>query len=102
MIELDDDEARLLYAVVLEKAQEHFSYANTSEVATRLCKLAARLARPLEISWRSTTALGNPVREGSDAEGKPEFRRCELALIPNGGMPKSECRTNRAQGAVET
>ncbi len=46
MIELDDDEARLLYAVVLEKAQEHFSYANTSEVADRLCKLAARFARP--------------------------------------------------------
>lgn len=46
MIELDDDEARLLYAVVLEKAQEHFSYANTTEVADRLCKLAARFARP--------------------------------------------------------
>ena len=46
MIELDDDEARLLYAVVLEKAQEHFSYSNTSELAGRLCKLAARLARP--------------------------------------------------------
>ena len=45
-IELDNDEARLLYAVVLEKAQEHFSYANTSEVADRLCKLAARFARP--------------------------------------------------------
>ena len=25
MIELDDDETLLLYAVVLEKAQEHFS-----------------------------------------------------------------------------
>ena len=46
MIELDDDEARLLYAVVLEKAQEHFSYADTSEVADRLCKLAARFAHP--------------------------------------------------------
>jgi len=44
-IELEDDEARLLYAVVLEKAQEHFSYANKSEVADRLCKLAARFAR---------------------------------------------------------
>jgi hypothetical protein len=44
MIELDDDEARLLYAVVLDKAQEHFSYANTSEVADRLSKLAARFA----------------------------------------------------------
>ena len=47
MVELDDDEARLLYAVVLEKAQEHFSYASTSEVADRLCKLAARFARPV-------------------------------------------------------
>ena len=45
MIEIDDDEARLLYAVVLEKAQEHFCYVNTSEIADRLCKLAARLAR---------------------------------------------------------
>jgi hypothetical protein len=45
-IELDNDEARLLYALVLEKAQEHFSYANASEVAARLCKLAARFARP--------------------------------------------------------
>ena len=46
MIELDDDEARLLYAVVLEKAQEHFSYTNTSEIADRLRKLAARFVRP--------------------------------------------------------
>lgn len=46
MIELDDNEARLLYAVVLEKEQEHFGYANTSEVADRLCKLAAKFTRP--------------------------------------------------------
>ena len=46
MIELDDDEARLLYAVVLEKAQEHFGYANTSEVADRLCRLATRFVHP--------------------------------------------------------
>ena len=45
-IELDEDDARLLYAVVIEKAQEHSSYANTSEVADRLCKLAIRFARP--------------------------------------------------------
>ena len=44
-LELDDD-ARLLYSVVIEKAQEHSSYANTSEVADRLCKLATRFARP--------------------------------------------------------
>jgi hypothetical protein len=46
MIELDDDEARLLYAVVLEKAQEHLSYANMSEIADRLCKLAAHIRAP--------------------------------------------------------
>lgn len=45
-VELDEQEARLLYAVVIEKAQEHSSYANTSEVADRLCKLATRFARP--------------------------------------------------------
>ena len=33
MIEVDDEEARLLYAVVLEKVQEHFSYTHASEVA---------------------------------------------------------------------
>ena len=59
MIELDDDEARLLYAVVFEKAQEHFSYANTSEVADRLCRLAARFARPS----RSLGAVNNSYVE---------------------------------------
>jgi hypothetical protein len=48
-IELDDGEARLLYAVVLEKAQEHLRYANTSELTERLFKLAtdirARISR---------------------------------------------------------
>jgi len=43
IIELEDWEARLLYAVVLEKAQEHFGYANTSAIAETLCKLADRL-----------------------------------------------------------
>jgi len=42
IIELEDEEARLLYAVILEKAQEHLSYANTSAIAQRLCKLADR------------------------------------------------------------
>lgn len=44
IVELDDDETLLLYAVVLETAQELFSYSNTSEVAGRLCRLAARFA----------------------------------------------------------
>jgi len=41
-IEISDDEARLLYAVVLEKAQEQFIYTDTSEAGDRLCRLAAR------------------------------------------------------------
>jgi hypothetical protein len=45
MIELNHDETRLLYNVLLEQAQEHFSYASTSEVAERLYKLATRFAR---------------------------------------------------------
>ena len=55
MIEIDDDEARLLYAVVLEKAQEHFSYTNTSALAERLCKLADSFARTYRIRDRFTS-----------------------------------------------
>ena len=47
IIELNDDETRLMYNVLLEQAQEHFSYANTSEVAERLYKLATRFERPV-------------------------------------------------------
>jgi hypothetical protein len=46
IIEFDDDETRLLYNVLLEQAEEHLSYANNSEVAERLFKLATRFARP--------------------------------------------------------
>lgn len=42
MIEFDDDETRLLYNVLLEQAEEHLSYANNSEVAESLCRLATR------------------------------------------------------------
>ena len=49
IIEINDVEARLLYAIVLEKAQEHFKYANTSELTERLFQLAtdirARISR---------------------------------------------------------
>ena len=45
MIELDDNEVRLVCAVLLDKAHEQFSYTNTSEMGERLCKLAARFAR---------------------------------------------------------
>ncbi len=48
IIELNDDDTRLLYAVLLQQVQEHLSYASTSEVAENLCKLATRLKRPLE------------------------------------------------------
>ncbi len=47
IIELNDDETRLLYNVLLEQAQEHYSYASTSEVAERLYKLAIRLDSPV-------------------------------------------------------
>ena len=47
IIELNDDETRLLYNVLLEQAQEHYSYASTSEVGERLCKLATRFGRPV-------------------------------------------------------
>ena len=47
-IELNDDDTRLLHAVLLEQAQEHLSYADTSEVAERLYELANRFERPLE------------------------------------------------------
>ncbi len=47
IIELNDDETRLLYNVLLEQAQEHYSYASTSEVAERLCQLATRFRRPV-------------------------------------------------------
>jgi len=47
IIELNDDDIRLLYAVLLEQAQEHLSYADTSEVAEKLCKLATRFKRPV-------------------------------------------------------
>ena len=47
IIELNDDDTRLLYTVLLEQAQEHFSYASTSEVAERLYKLATRFGRPV-------------------------------------------------------
>jgi hypothetical protein len=45
IIELNDDDTRLLHRVLLEQAQEHLSYADTSEVADRLYRLAARLER---------------------------------------------------------
>ena len=47
IIELNDDDTRLLYAVLLQQAQEHLSYADTSEVARRLYKLATRFKRPV-------------------------------------------------------
>jgi hypothetical protein len=47
MIELNDDDTRLLYTVLLQQAQEHLSYADTSEVAEKLYKLATRFERPL-------------------------------------------------------
>jgi len=45
-IELNDDEARLLYNILLQEAEEHLTCTNTSEVAERLYELATRLERP--------------------------------------------------------
>lgn len=47
IIELNDDDTRLLYAVLLQQAQEHLSFADTSEVAEKLYKLATRFKRPV-------------------------------------------------------
>ena len=47
IIELNDDDTRLLYVVLLEQAQEHMSYADTSEVAERFYKLATKFERPV-------------------------------------------------------
>ena len=45
IIELNDDDTRLLHTVLLEQAQEHLSYADTSEVAKRLYRLATSFER---------------------------------------------------------
>jgi len=47
IIELNADETRLLHTILLEQAQEHLSYADTSEVAERLYRLATRFERPV-------------------------------------------------------
>ena len=56
IIELNDDDTRLLYSVLLEHAQEHFSYASTSEIADRLYRLATRFERPVAELSRLTIA----------------------------------------------
>jgi len=56
IIELNDDDTRLLRAVLLEQAQEHLSYADTSEVAERLYKLATRFERRVREVPNVTTA----------------------------------------------
>jgi hypothetical protein len=66
IIELNDDDTRLLHTILLEQAQQHLSYAGTSEVAERLYKLATRFVRPLEnvphrlhISWTMSEVTRN-------------------------------------------
>ena len=56
IIELNNDETRLLRAVLLEQAQEHLSYADTSEVAERLYRLANRFERRVREVPNVTTA----------------------------------------------
>jgi hypothetical protein len=47
IVELNDDDIRLLHTVLLQQAQEHLSYADTSEVAERFYKLATAFERPV-------------------------------------------------------
>ena len=47
IIELNDDETRLLHTVLLDQALEHLSYADTSEVAERFYRLATKFERPV-------------------------------------------------------
>ena len=56
IIELNDDDTGLLHTVLLEQAQEHLSYADNSEVAERLYRLAIRLARGVREVPNMTTA----------------------------------------------
>jgi hypothetical protein len=46
IIEMNEDDTRLLHTVLLGQAQEHLSYADTSEVAERLYKLATKFEQP--------------------------------------------------------
>ena len=56
IIELNDDDTRLLHTVLLEQAQEHLSYADTSEVAERLYRLATRFERSVREAPTMTTS----------------------------------------------
>lgn len=44
-IEFNNEETRLLYNILVQQAAEHLAYANPSEVAERLYKLATRFER---------------------------------------------------------
>jgi hypothetical protein len=55
-IELNDDDTRLLRTVLLEQAQEHLSYSDTSEVAERLYSLATRFESLVREVPNMTTA----------------------------------------------
>ena len=44
-IEFNDEEIQLLYNILVERAAEHLAYANPSEAAKRLYKLATRFER---------------------------------------------------------
>jgi hypothetical protein len=56
IVELNDDDTRLLHTVLLEQAQEHLSYADTSEVAERLYRLATRFEHRVGEVRNMTTA----------------------------------------------
>ena len=54
IIELNDDETRLLYNALLAQAVEHLRYANPSELAERLYELATRFKRPVRTTGITT------------------------------------------------
>jgi hypothetical protein len=47
IIELNDDDTRLLHTVLFQQAQEHLSYADTSEVPERFYELAITFECPV-------------------------------------------------------
>jgi hypothetical protein len=56
IIEISDDDTRLLYTVLLEQAQEHLNHAETSEIAEGLYRLATRFERRVREVPDTTTA----------------------------------------------
>ena len=86
VIELNDHDSRLIYSTLLNEAQEHFTYASTSDVAERLYELAARFARPLAtVANRDSRCpwLIHYARQRSNFEQKARIKRDAQILFSN-------------------